>query len=289
MPHAAAEVARVHARRPRAPSAGSGGGGASSRRPGRAGAAPARSSARRRRARSGRRCRCRAARSGRREFRITCSETMITSTAPAKPSPCASVNSGSVGRAATPRAGADSPPHLPPAPTAGRIRLSSGAAAIASAATLRSPDDARSPAARRPPPARPTPSAPARRRGRTGAARRGSRARSSSPRRGRPPRRRPSRRCRAPEKSSSSIGSRSSSATTANSSARPSWIVAATRSAGPIERLAGLALGDRARQQLLDGPVDDRGGQEDRGPQRRDRPVAGRRRARARRASGTRR
>ena len=182
--HAAAEVAAVAAALLAAPSAASGGAAAWSRRPGRAAAARARSSARRRSARRARRSPVSAFTISTPELRIACSETMITSTAPAKPSPCAIVNSAARRLPASrARAGGRQrrtwPPERPRHDAQAEQRRG-GDRDRGDVLALEDPDR---PAARRTRPARPTPSAPGRRRGRSAGGRRGSRARSSSPHR----------------------------------------------------------------------------------------------------------
>ena len=225
---------------------------------------------------------------------------MISSTATAKPLPCASVNSGSPPRLA--RAAASS--------WAGSTSLRSASPAGAQPPRQRprdhgqrddrrrrDPERHRRLALERSRPPRPgrtgsatsTPSARARRRARSGDGRRGSRARSSSPRRParvttdpverrEPPNElvldRPAQRPARPRRT----------ATPAPAGSSPPRAGARL----PVDA-ARVAVGDRARQQLLHRPVEHRDGDEDRRPQQRDPAVLGLRTARGWRARSRRR
>ena len=135
---------------------------------------------------------------------------------------------------------------------------------------------ARGDARRRPRPrsrsARPPRRTPARRRGRTTGARRSSRARSSSRRRRAPRRRGSSRALRSRRKASwTSCGS---APARDRGTRREAGLDRERRSAagGSCRQAARAAVGDRAREQLLDRPVDHRDDDEQRRPQQRDRP-----------------
>ena len=119
--------------------------------------------------------------------------------------------------------------------------------------------------------ARPTRRARARRRGRTTGGRRGSRGRSSSRRRPASRRRRSS--TASPSRRRPRSGRCSASATTRKAAAKPAWTSSGIAQRVPAVVAARAAVGDRARQQLLDRPVDDRDDDEQDRPQQRDRAV----------------
>ena len=195
-----------------------------------------------------------------------CSLSITSSTAAAKPVPCASVNSGSLGRRlpADPASGARAG-----ARTARRSGSTIGAATMPSATASWPSADADRHGDREQAPCSSPRAARAARTRRSGGARRGTRARSSSPRTRRPSRRRSSTASPSRRRGSSSIGSRRASAATTNAIPSAAWIVAATRRTCACAAL----LGDRAREQLLDRPVEHRDDDEDRRPQQRDAAV----------------